>query len=98
MNDMIRVLIFIVGLLGAVVGVYAGITVVSVFRKRFEGGSPSPALPPEELDVMNARLAAVELLEARVAELEERLDFAERLLARAQEPVALQSGSPLERR
>jgi len=37
----------------------------------------------ERLDEVEARLAEVELLHARVAELEERLDFSERLLARA---------------
>jgi hypothetical protein len=35
----------------------------------------------------------VEALEARVAELEERLDFAERLLARAKEQVRLPGGA-----
>lgn len=52
------------------------------------------ALPPaglttgevhqERLDEMEARLAEVDLLHARVAELEERLDFSERLLARVE--------------
>ena len=89
MDDMLKVLIFIVSLLGAGVGVYAGITVVGILRRRFDGGAP--AMAREELDALHGRIAAAEALEGRVAELEERLDFAERLLARQPEPEALPS-------
>jgi hypothetical protein len=44
-----------------------------------------------ELDDLRGRLAATEQLQARVAELEERLDFAERLLTRQQDPARLPS-------
>lgn len=57
---------------------------------------PAPALPPEELELMQARLAGVEALEARVNELEERVDFAERLVARHHESERLSPGPPLD--
>jgi len=46
-------------------------------------------LPPETED-LQARLAEVDQLKQRVAELEERVDFAERLLARQREGERLQ--------
>jgi len=46
-------------------------------------------LPPETED-LQARLAEVDQLKQRVAELEERVDFAERLLARHREGERLQ--------
>jgi hypothetical protein len=55
------------------------------------------ALPPEEESSgawraadLEARVADLELMDQRVAELEERLDFAERLLASKNEPVRLE--------
>jgi hypothetical protein len=50
-------------------------------RRRVEGGSPAdPALRQQPMDV-RAQLEEGEALRARVAELDERLDFAERILA-----------------
>ena len=46
-------------------------------------------IPPETED-LQARLAEVDQLKQRVAELEERVDFAERLLARQREGERLQ--------
>jgi len=55
------------------------------------------ALPPEEESSgawraadLEARVADLELMDHRVAELEERLDFAERLLASKNEPARLE--------
>lgn len=45
---------------------------------------------PAELEEMQARLAEFDELKRRVGELEERLDFAERLLARQREQERLQ--------
>jgi hypothetical protein len=45
-------------------------------------GTPLPEGTREELDDLRRQVAAVEELPERVAELEERLDFAERMLAR----------------
>jgi hypothetical protein len=51
------------------------------FARRLEGkGSPDPALRAE-VEHLHARLDEVDSLQARVLELEERVDFTERLLA-----------------
>jgi hypothetical protein len=63
-----------------------------VLVKRLEGrGAPAEGV---ELDEIRARLQSLEAREARVAELEERLDFAERLLTREREAPPLGPGGP----
>jgi Tfp pilus assembly protein PilO len=52
-------------------------------------GAASPALQGE-LDRVHQRLGELDALQARVSELEERLDFAERVLAQPREPDRLQ--------
>ncbi len=92
MDDMLKVAIFIIALIGAGIGAYAGVTVVSVMKRRFEGKLETTGFPPEELDAIHARLDAADALEARVAELEERADFAERMLVEKGEPERLSRG------
>lgn len=70
-----------IGMAGGVV--YAVISVVNLVTRRLEGGSPA-GIEPEELDELRARSEQVEVLEQRVAELETRVDFAERLLTAPQ--------------
>ncbi|MEO8451973.1 MAG: hypothetical protein ABI647_19435 [Gemmatimonadota bacterium] len=67
------------------------VTLVTAFTvlKRVSGGKRAPALAPPELDLINARLDNVEALERRVAELEERLDFTERVLSQHRETARL---------
>jgi Tfp pilus assembly protein PilO len=56
------------------------------FARRVEGkGGTDPALR-SDLEQMQQRLAEVDTLQHRVAELEERVDFTERLLAQAHDP------------
>jgi hypothetical protein len=55
--------------------------IVRALARRLEGRGGDPALR-SEVEQMQHRLAEVDGLQARVAELEDRLDFAERLLAR----------------
>jgi len=50
-------------------------------QKRLEGATTDPSVAAE-VELLRERVRAAESLERRVAELEERLDFAERLLAR----------------
>jgi len=50
-------------------------------RKRLEAGIPDPPLAAE-VELLRERVRSAESLERRVAELEERLDFAERILAK----------------
>jgi Tfp pilus assembly protein PilO len=58
--------------------------------RRLEGRGSVDAALRSDLEQMQHRLAEVEALQTRVGELEERLDFAERLLAQSREPDRLQ--------
>ena len=61
--------------------------------RRIEGrAAVSPALAAE-VEQLRTRLAEVELLHHRVGELEERVDFAERLLSQRREPERLGPGA-----
>ena len=96
MRDMLTVLIFVAAVMGAAVGVYAAVTVISVLRKRLESGRLPQESTREELDTIQSRLSAAESLESRVSELEERLDFAERLLAQQHDSKRLPQGPLLD--
>jgi hypothetical protein len=62
--------------------------IMRALARRLEGkGVPDPAFRAE-MEQMEHRLAEVDVLQTRVAELEERLDFAERLLTRPQDSPA----------
>ncbi|HET9294451.1 MAG TPA: hypothetical protein VFO06_09170 [Gemmatimonadales bacterium] len=69
----------------------AGVTFIlrgpvgKALARRLEGHQP----PEDRSSEIAGRLAQVDELSHRVAELEERLDFAERLLARSREPNQL---------
>jgi Tfp pilus assembly protein PilO len=63
--------------------------IVRAFARRLEGKAADPALKAE-VEHLQARLAEVDGLQARVTELEERVDFTERLLAQSREPDRLQ--------
>ena len=65
------------GLVG--VGVYAAVTIVNGVANRLKGRTEAD-INPEELEYLRDRAEQVELLAERVAELETRLDFTERLL------------------
>jgi Tfp pilus assembly protein PilO len=63
--------------------------VMRALGRRLEGkGAADPALRAE-VDQLRQRVAEVDALHHRVAELEERIDFTERMLARARSPAAL---------
>ena len=64
-----------IGLSGGVI--YTVIAVVNLVTRKLEG---RPTLDPEGLEELRARSEQVEFLEQRIAELETRVDFAERLL------------------
>lgn len=57
-------------------------------RKRLEGATLDPSLTAE-VELLRERVRTAESLEQRVAELEERLDFAERLLSKQREAARL---------
>jgi hypothetical protein len=79
--------------------VTAAITIVCwpiarALARRLDG---RPGLTPalqQDLDDMHHRLGEVDTLQQRVTELEERLDFAERLLARSDSQATLPRGTP----
>ena len=64
---------------------------VRAFAARIEGRGSNPALE-QRVNELQSQLADAEILHGRVAELEERLDFAERLLAQRDEPARLPDG------
>jgi hypothetical protein len=80
----------------AVVIIFGALTIVAVLlwpliravARRIEGGGPAAAAQAE-LDTLRARVQSLEDLPPRIAELEERLEFAERMLAQAREPDRL---------
>lgn len=84
----------VVGILGACgltfLGVLRGPVGRAWARRIDDGGSGSASA--EELDELHARLAELEAGQTRIAELEERLDFAERLLTQQREPDQLPEG------
>jgi Tfp pilus assembly protein PilO len=64
--------------------------IMRAFGRRLEGrGAADPALRAD-VDQVHARLAEMDTLQARISELEERVDFTERLLAQNREPDRLQ--------
>jgi len=58
--------------------------VMRALARRLEGKSADPALR-EEIERLQHRLEEMDALHARMAELEERVDFTERMLVRGQE-------------
>lgn len=58
--------------------------VMRALARRLEGKSVDPALR-DEVDRLQHRLEEMDALQGRVAELEDRVDFTERMLVRGQE-------------
>ncbi|HUQ15275.1 MAG TPA: hypothetical protein VM094_04415 [Gemmatimonadales bacterium] len=68
--------------------------VMRALARRLDGkGAADPALHAE-IEQLHQRLGEVDALHQRVGELEERIDFTERMLARAQTPAALPGDAP----
>lgn len=57
--------------------------------RRLDPGGPADTAESAELVDLRERVAALESERERLAELEERLDFAERMLSQAREPARL---------
>jgi hypothetical protein len=62
---------------------------IRAIARRIEGGSVGVQLQTE-LDALRERVRQLEEVPPRMAELEERLDFTERIVAQAREPDRLQ--------
>ncbi len=65
--------------------------------RRLEGGTARDAGLEHRLEELEARLLAAEQGQSRLEELEERVDFTERVLAREKPKAELKSGGPLLR-
>lgn len=70
---------------------------VRAIARRIEGrGGKETAHLQDEIDQLRERVAELEATQTSMAELEERLDFAERLLTRSRESAGLPPGQPLQ--
>lgn len=66
---------------------------VRALARRIDRGDQQPEIDPAEFEEMRHRVAELEQRHAQVRELEERVDFAERLLAeRTREPLRAEGG------
>ncbi|HEU4569876.1 MAG TPA: hypothetical protein VFS07_04835 [Gemmatimonadales bacterium] len=93
----LKILVAVAAAVAIPVGAYAAIVATRAIWVKgvpAEGGTPSEA----RLAELEARVMELEAERAHVAELEERLDFAERLLAQGQASGLLPRGGEGERR
>jgi hypothetical protein len=86
LNDAAAVII-VLGILGTVALVLWPI--IRALARRLEGSGAAAELQTE-VDNLRGRLEQLEQGQVRFAELEERLDFTERMLAQSREPDRLQ--------
>lgn len=89
MDDILRLFGVFLAMGGAGALIYGAVAFIGVGVKRMERGLTDPSALAAELEELRARVADGEGLQQRVAELEERLDFAERMLTQRAEPGAL---------
>lgn len=82
MGEALKVFIILAGIGLAGTVTYASLALVNALIARLKGG---PDVSSEELEYLRDRAEEVDSLNERVAELETRLDFAERLLTRPEE-------------
>jgi hypothetical protein len=66
--------------------------IARAFARRIEGKAGDPEALKAQIEDLRTRLGEVEAREDRILELEERLDFAERLLARQRDAVRIEPG------
>lgn len=79
MEDVFKFVIVMFTIMGIPAMFMWGAPIARALARRIEGGRGVDA---SEMDAMRSELEELRALPARVAELEERLDFAERLLTR----------------
>ncbi|HEY6222803.1 MAG TPA: hypothetical protein VIW26_03395 [Gemmatimonadales bacterium] len=93
MGDIGNFLVMLLAFTGAAVTVLWTIVAAIGRVKRMGGGSPGQnQLSAEEIDAIRAWLAEQDHRDVRVEQLEERLDFVERMLGRSRDAQRL--GSP----
>ena len=86
-ETMLKIIIGLVAVVGIPVGAYAAIVAA---RAIWVKGEPTPADSElrAQVETLEARVHQLELEQERFQELEERLDFAERVLAKRPDSVA----------
>lgn len=93
MDDVLKLFGVMVAIMSAAGVAYTMVALANVMIKRLEGQKPAPSEQLEaELADLRARLDEAEAARGRITELEERLDFAERLLAQQREHSRLPGG------
>ena len=92
MNDLGAFLVMLLGFTGAAVTVLWTIVAAIGRVKRMGGTSGAGQLTAEEIEAIRAWLAEQDHTDIRVEQMEERLDFVERMLGRSREGQQL--GSP----
>ena len=92
MADVLKLLL-VLGTIGGVgVMTYGGVALITAWLKRMDRRDGNPELQGE-IEELRARVSDLEHGQERLAEMEERLDFAERLLAQRRERANLPGGS-----
>lgn len=83
-----KYIVVAIAMFGIPVGAYAAIAAT---RAIWIKGEPAPATPElqSHVESLEARVAQLEAERDRMAELEERVDFAERLLVRDNQPPSI---------
>ncbi len=92
MNDSKSVVLIVIAALTAMTIILWPI--MRAFARRLEGKGTVDSALRAEVEQLHTRLAEMDSLQSRLVELEERVDFTERLLAQAQQPARL--GAPAE--
>jgi hypothetical protein len=92
MDDVIKLFGVFLAMGGAGAVIYGAFALIGIGVKRLERSAPDGAAIATELAELRERVAEGETLRDRVLELEERLDFAERLLAQRNEPARISGG------
>ena len=91
-ETLFKIIVAVVAAFGIPVGAYAAIAATRAIWIKGEPGKVDPVIN-QEVAVLEARVAELEQDRHRLAEVEERLDFAERLLAReSRKPPELARG------
>jgi len=92
-ESIVKIIVVAITAVGVPVAAYAAIVATrAIWVKPVEQGDKVSALS-EEVESLRSRLNEVESQQARVAELEERLDFTERMLASQRDAARLGEGS-----
>jgi hypothetical protein len=92
-ESIIKIVVVAITAVGVPVAAYAAIVATrAIWVKPGEQGSKVTELA-EEVESLRSRLSEVETQQARIAELEERVDFTERMLATQRDAARLGEGS-----